>query len=84
MKSRLPLEILAKIWALSDIDMDGALDVDEFAVAMHLCHQCMAGEPAPDTLHPLMVPPSKRRGVPLEPFGAMASTSPASSATNPT
>eukprot|EP00047_Mylnosiga_fluctuans_P003555 m.229726 g.229726 ORF g.229726 m.229726 type:complete len:550 (+) comp11949_c0_seq1:110-1759(+) len=70
-KSKLPFEILGKIWALSDIDGDGALDVDEFAVAMHLCHQAMAGSPVEDVLPPNLVPPSKRGFSPAaeDPFG---------------
>jgi hypothetical protein len=36
------------------------LDADEFAVAMHLCHQAMAGAPIEDVLPANLVPPSKR------------------------
>ena len=32
MNSGLPVETLGKIWELADIDKDGALDRDEFAV----------------------------------------------------
>ncbi len=60
-KSRLSFEMLSKIWNLSDVDGDGFLDSDEFCVAMHLCHQGMAGEVIADTLPPLLVPPSKRK-----------------------
>jgi len=35
-KSGLPMNLLAQIWKLSDIDSDGKLDVIEFAIAMHL------------------------------------------------
>ena len=35
-KSRLPNPVLAKIWRLADVDQDGALDADEFALSMHL------------------------------------------------
>ena len=74
MKSRLPIEVLSKIWGLSDIDGDGGLDGDEFCVAMHLCHKSMAGEAAPDSLPPALIPPSKRFGVPAaaDPFSAPA------------
>lgn len=32
MASKLPVDALGKIWNLSDIDADGKLDIDEFAV----------------------------------------------------
>ena len=32
MNSKLPVDVLGKIWDLSDIDRDGFLDRDEFAV----------------------------------------------------
>ena len=35
-KSKLPNNVLGKIWKLSDVDKDGLLDADEFALAMHL------------------------------------------------
>ena len=36
MKSRLPNQVLAKIWKLADVDRDGMLDSDEWALANHL------------------------------------------------
>ena len=39
LKSKLDFQTLGKIWNLADIDADGYLDVEEFAVAMHLCHE---------------------------------------------
>ena len=35
-KSKLPKSTLAKIWTLSDIDKDGQLDEEEYALAMYL------------------------------------------------
>ncbi|KAI1294591.1 RalBP1-associated Eps domain-containing protein 1 [Halotydeus destructor] len=35
-KSKLPVSELSKIWQLSDVDKDGALNIEEFCVAMHL------------------------------------------------
>ena len=32
MNSKLPVEVLGRIWDLSDVDKDGFLDRDEFAV----------------------------------------------------
>lgn len=30
--SKLPMDVLGKVWSLSDIDKDGSLDKDEFSV----------------------------------------------------
>ncbi|KAK3585534.1 hypothetical protein CHS0354_022942 [Potamilus streckersoni] len=35
-KSKLPIQELSKIWQLSDINQDGALNLEEFCIAMHL------------------------------------------------
>jgi len=43
-KSRLPNTVLAKIWKLSDVDRDGMLDDDEFALASHLIALRLDGE----------------------------------------
>mmetsp|Transcript_14097 Transcript_14097/g.18318 ORF Transcript_14097/g.18318 Transcript_14097/m.18318 type:complete len:313 (-) Transcript_14097:657-1595(-) len=43
-------EILRNVWELSDIDKDGTLDSDEFAVAMYLCRESLAGKPMPSKL----------------------------------
>lgn len=61
-KSGLPGAVLAKIWALADMDKDGMLDADEFAVAMDLIDSIKSGamrEP-PEVLDQAHVPPSKR------------------------
>jgi len=54
-------EVLAKVWALSDIDKDGALDADEFTLFMHLT-DCVKlhGIELPGALPPTLVPPSKK------------------------
>lgn len=55
-------DVLAQIWDLADIDADGQLTRDEFAVAMYLVRQQRARkEPLPTTLPPALVPPSFRR-----------------------
>uniref|UniRef100_A0A8C7Z6M4 Epidermal growth factor receptor pathway substrate 15-like 1a n=1 Tax=Oryzias sinensis TaxID=183150 RepID=A0A8C7Z6M4_9TELE len=59
--SKLPLDVLGKVWDLSDIDKDGHLDRDEFAVAMHLVYRALEKEPVPAVLPPTLVPPSKRK-----------------------
>lgn len=49
-----------KIWKLSDIDKDGCLDKDEFALCSYLIEIHLNGTELPDTLPPGLVPPSKR------------------------
>ncbi|XP_028856533.1 epidermal growth factor receptor substrate 15-like 1 isoform X2 [Denticeps clupeoides] len=59
--SKLPLDVLGKVWDLSDIDKDGHLDRDEFAVAMHLVYRALEKEPVPSVLPSSLIPPSKRK-----------------------
>jgi epidermal growth factor receptor substrate 15 len=63
--ARLPEEILAQIWDLADINSEGQLNGDEFAVAMYLIRQQRGSKDArgnlPPTLPPALVPPSMRR-----------------------
>ncbi|XP_063311494.1 epidermal growth factor receptor substrate 15-like 1 isoform X1 [Pelobates fuscus] len=59
--SKLPLDILGRVWDLSDIDKDGHLDRDEFAVAMHLVYRALEKEPVPSVLPQSLIPPSKRK-----------------------
>ena len=42
--SQLPDDELAAIWELADLDADGRLLLDEFAIAMHLVTRRRAGE----------------------------------------
>ncbi|XP_075759475.1 epidermal growth factor receptor substrate 15-like 1 isoform X5 [Pelodiscus sinensis] len=67
MNSKLPLDILGRVWDLSDIDKDGHLDKDEFAVAMHLVYRALEKEPVPSALPPTLIPPSKRKKTPVFP-----------------
>lgn len=62
-KSRLPNPVLAKVWRLADVDGDGALDADEFALAMHLIHIKLDGFDMPETLPGHLVPPSKKKNL---------------------
>ncbi|RAH50854.1 EF hand domain protein [Aspergillus brunneoviolaceus CBS 621.78] len=62
MGAQLPEETLAQIWDLADIDADGRLTKDEFAVAMYLVRQQRTGKnPLPQALPPALIPPSMRR-----------------------
>ncbi|XP_070165897.1 EH domain-containing protein 3 [Polyergus mexicanus] len=59
-KSKLPNSVLGKIWKLSDINKDGFLDSDEFALAMHLINVKLEGYDLPAELPEHLIPPSKR------------------------
>uniref|UniRef100_A0A8C6DIR2 Epidermal growth factor receptor pathway substrate 15 n=1 Tax=Moschus moschiferus TaxID=68415 RepID=A0A8C6DIR2_MOSMO len=61
LNSKLPVDILGRVWELSDLDHDGMLDRDEFAVAMFLVYCALEKEPVPMSLPPALVPPSKRK-----------------------
>ncbi|KAI4171242.1 MAG: hypothetical protein LQ343_004448 [Gyalolechia ehrenbergii] len=66
--SRLPEETLAQIWDLADINSEGRLNTDEFAVAMYLIRQqrskTTGRDEVPQTLPPNLIPPSMRRQPP--------------------
>ena len=51
---------LERLWTLSDPSNRGRLDIDEFAVAMHLIYRRLNGYPVPNRLPPELVPPSTR------------------------
>lgn len=63
MKSKLPNTVLGKIWKLADVDRDGYLDADEFALSMHLISVKLSGHDIPPMLPSHLIPPSKRPGV---------------------
>jgi epidermal growth factor receptor substrate 15 len=60
--SRLPESELAQIWDLADVEQRGKLSRDEFAVAMHLIHKRIAGQPIPRQLPATLLPPSDLSG----------------------
>ncbi|PYH96990.1 hypothetical protein BO71DRAFT_427514 [Aspergillus ellipticus CBS 707.79] len=51
---------LERIWTLADPHNRGRLNMDEFAVAMHLIYRKLNGYPVPNRLPPELVPPSTR------------------------
>ncbi|KAK3522079.1 hypothetical protein QTP70_024345 [Hemibagrus guttatus] len=59
-KSKLPNTVLGKIWKLADVDQDGFLDDEEFALANHLIKVKLEGHELPAELPSHLVPPSKR------------------------
>ncbi|KAI4247373.1 MAG: hypothetical protein LQ352_006168 [Teloschistes flavicans] len=75
--SRLPEEALAQIWDLADINSEGQLSKDEFAVAMYLIRQqrskTTGRDVLPQTLPANLIPPSMRRQ-PLAPAQPTAPT----------
>jgi hypothetical protein len=63
MKSQLPSSVLGKIYRLADVDQDGLLDTDEFALMMHLISIKLNGYDLPSSLPSHLIPPSKREKV---------------------
>lgn len=61
--SSLDEDTLASIWDLADINSEGQLNKDEFAVAMYLIRQqrVQGAPPLPAFLSPALIPPSMRR-----------------------
>ncbi|KAI9254025.1 hypothetical protein BY458DRAFT_535763 [Sporodiniella umbellata] len=59
-QSGLPQNVLMQIWSLSDPNNQGKLNLNEFAVAMHLLYRKLNGYNLPETLPPDLVPLSTR------------------------
>ncbi|XP_056646227.1 EH domain-containing protein 3 [Diorhabda carinulata] len=59
-KSKLPNSVLSKVWKLADVDRDGMLDEEEFALAMHLINIKIDNNDLPSELPTHLIPPSKR------------------------
>ncbi|UJR14792.1 hypothetical protein I4U23_001780 [Adineta vaga] len=59
-KSKLPNNVLGRIWKLSDVDKDGMLDMDEWALSQHLIKIKVEGHELPNVLPDHLMPPSKR------------------------
>ncbi|THV51165.1 hypothetical protein BGAL_0121g00290 [Botrytis galanthina] len=51
---------LERVWTLADHGNKGKLNMDEFAVAMHLIYRKLNGYPLPAQLPPALIPPSTR------------------------
>ncbi|KAK4469278.1 hypothetical protein MN116_006846 [Schistosoma mekongi] len=60
LKSGLPNSALKNIWILGDVDRDGRLDGDEFALVCYLIKLKLEGNELPSTLPAHLIPPSKR------------------------
>jgi hypothetical protein len=59
-QSGLPKPDLERVWTLADSADRGRLDLDQFAVAMHLIYRKLNGYPIPARLPPELIPPSTR------------------------
>lgn len=59
-QSGLPKPDLERVWTLADNGNKGRLNMDEFAVAMHLIYRKLNGYPLPAQLPSELVPPSTR------------------------
>lgn len=59
-RSGLDKNDLERVWTLADHGNKGRLNMDEFAVAMHLIYRKLNGYPLPAQLPPELVPPSTR------------------------
>lgn len=59
-QSGLDKTTLERIWTLSDPHNKGRLNLDEFAVAMHMIYRQLNGYPVPNQLPPELIPPSTR------------------------
>ncbi|XP_076040031.1 epidermal growth factor receptor pathway substrate 15 isoform X3 [Oratosquilla oratoria] len=70
--SKLPLDILGKIWDLADMDKDGSLDRVEFSIAMHLVYKVLENNTLPNALPPEMLSSARRAGVPQGAVPALA------------
>ncbi|XP_042205854.1 epidermal growth factor receptor substrate 15-like 1 isoform X2 [Homarus americanus] len=70
LNSKLPMEILGKIWDLSDMDKDGSLDRVEFSLAMHLIYKVLENNPLPPSVPQEMLSSAQRAGVAQGPVPA--------------
>ncbi|KAJ7702399.1 hypothetical protein B0H17DRAFT_1044211 [Mycena rosella] len=70
LESKLSGEDLAQIWDLADMNNDGRLTRDGFAIAWYLIQKKRNGVPIPASLPHSLIPPSLRGALPASPFAA--------------
>lgn len=61
LQTKVPQQILAQIWSMSDRDSDGRLGCEEFVLALYLCEMYATGKPIPSELPADLIPPSFRK-----------------------
>ncbi|KIY64907.1 hypothetical protein CYLTODRAFT_380256 [Cylindrobasidium torrendii FP15055 ss-10] len=77
LESQLPGEDLALVWDLADLENNGRLTKNGFAIAMHLIKKKLAGNPLPDVLPESLIPPAMRAGAAAaSPFAPAAPVQP--------
>jgi len=59
-ESKLNRPVLRRVWQLADVDKDGFLDAEEFALAMHLIACKQIDQDLPQKLPEHLIPPGKR------------------------
>lgn len=74
MASNLPQNILAGIWGLCDIQKNGKLNAEQFALAMFLIAEKVRGKEVPKELTANMIPPSLRKQQTVAPPTPSAAT----------
>ncbi|KAF8184982.1 hypothetical protein K438DRAFT_1766106 [Mycena galopus ATCC 62051] len=70
LESKLSGEDLALIWDLADMNNDGKLTRDGFAIAWYLIQKKLKGVPIPTSLPQSLIPPSMRGPTSASPFAA--------------
>ncbi|OQR76058.1 intersectin-2-like [Tropilaelaps mercedesae] len=76
LKSGLPAEVLAKIWALADMDADGRIDKKEFSIALWLIAMKLKGIEVPERLPVSMLAPPPRPPPSTDPFSSTGAAPP--------
>lgn len=76
LESKLSGEDLAQIWDLADMNNDGMLTRDGFAIAWHLIQKKRNGIPIPASLPPSLIPPSMRAPTGASPFTPVTAAPP--------
>ncbi|KAJ7184172.1 hypothetical protein C8R46DRAFT_1063141 [Mycena filopes] len=73
LESKLSGDDLAQIWDLADMNNDGRLTRDGFAIAWYLIQKKRNGVPIPNSLPVSLIPPSMRGATSASPFSPTAS-----------